>query len=136
MFGGSFEAADAALTMARALRAAYRRDGSPPSTNMVNAMVFAAHHELALARRSDDPTVLPRLIEELTDLYATLPPEQENRFAIAVILAEVHRNRPPALRIWPSSAPRPGTCGTWWRPTSGRSPDCSHRTSRPYGPTR
>ncbi|MFI1336376.1 CHAT domain-containing protein [Streptomyces sp. NPDC020845] len=93
MFGGSFEAADAALTMARALRAAYRRDGSPPSTNMVNAMVFAAHHELALARRSDDPTVLPRLIEELTDLYATLPPEQENRFAIAVILAEVHREQ-------------------------------------------
>ncbi|MGY0055429.1 CHAT domain-containing protein [Streptomyces sp. LZ34] len=93
MFGGSYQAADAALTMARALRAAYRRDGSPPSTNMVNAVVFAAHHELALARRSDDRTVLPRLIEELTDLYATLPPEQENRFAVAAILAEVHREQ-------------------------------------------
>ncbi|MFD8383429.1 CHAT domain-containing protein [Streptomyces sp. NPDC059679] len=93
MFGGSFQAADAALTMGRELRAAYRRDGSPPSTDMVNAMVFAAHHELALARRSDDPTVLPRLIEELTDLYATLPPEQENRFAIAATLAEVHREQ-------------------------------------------
>ncbi|MDX3227976.1 CHAT domain-containing protein [Streptomyces sp. ME19-01-6] len=93
MFGGSFQAADAALTMARALLAAYRRDGSPPSTKMVNAMVFAAHHELALARRSDDPTVLPRLIEELTDLYATLPPDQENRFAIAATLAEIHREQ-------------------------------------------
>ncbi|MGO4759480.1 CHAT domain-containing protein, partial [Streptomyces sp. 2MCAF27] len=29
MFGGSFQAADAALKMARELRAAYRRDGSP-----------------------------------------------------------------------------------------------------------
>ncbi|ADI03839.1 hypothetical protein SBI_00718 [Streptomyces bingchenggensis BCW-1] len=101
MLGGSFQAADAALTMARELRAAYRRDGSPPSRDMVNAVVFASQQELALARRSDDPTVLPRLVEELTDLYATLPSDQENRFAIAATLADAHqeqsaRNQDPA----------------------------------------
>lgn len=93
MLGGSYQAADAALTMARELRAAFRRDGSPPSRDLVNAMVFASQQELALARRSDDPTVLPRLIEELTDLYATLPPDQENRFAIAATLADAHQEQ-------------------------------------------
>lgn len=93
MLGGSYQAADAALTMARELRAAYRRDGSPPSRDMVNAVVFASQQELALARRSDDPTVLPRLIEELTDLYATLPPDQENRFAVAATLADAHQEQ-------------------------------------------
>lgn len=91
--GGSFQAADAALTMARDLRAAHRNDGGPPSTSMVNAVIFASYQELALARRSDDPTVLPRLIEELTDLYATVPPDQDNRFAIAVILADAHQEQ-------------------------------------------
>ncbi|KAK1185313.1 CHAT domain-containing protein [Streptomyces sp. NBS 14/10] len=91
--GGSFQAADAALTMARDLRAAYRDNGAPPSTSMVNAVIFASYQELALARRNDDPTVLPRLVEELTALYTTLPPDQENRFAIAAILADAHREQ-------------------------------------------
>ncbi|AEM85424.1 CHAT domain-containing protein [Streptomyces violaceusniger] len=91
--GGSLRAADAARTMARELRAAHEREGSPPSTDTLTSMVFAAQNELALARRSGDPTVLPRLVEELTGLYATLPPDQENRFALAATLAEVHQEQ-------------------------------------------
>ncbi|MBU3865826.1 CHAT domain-containing protein [Streptomyces sp. 4503] len=99
--GGSLRAADAARTMARELRAAHEREGSPPSTDTLTLMVVTAQHELALARRSGDPTVLPRLVEELTGLYVTLPPDQENRFALAATLAEVHqeqaaRNQDPA----------------------------------------
>ena len=128
--GGSFRAADAALTMARDLRAAYRRDGSPSSTNTVGAVVFASHHELALARRSDDPTVLPRLVEELTGLYATLSPDHESRFAVAVTLAEAHREQAAATGIRPNSASRPGTPGRGGDRPRGGSPHCS----RPYFP--
>ncbi|GAA2363276.1 CHAT domain-containing protein [Streptomyces cuspidosporus] len=91
--GGSLQAADAALEIARELRAAWHREGTPPSTSTLNAMVFASHHELARARRSGDFTVLPRLVGELTGLYATLPPDQENRFAVAATLAELHREQ-------------------------------------------
>ncbi|ASQ98886.1 CHAT domain-containing protein [Streptomyces sp. 11-1-2] len=91
--GGSLRAADAARTLAGELRAAHEREGSPPSTDTLTLMVFTAQHELALARRSGDPTVLPRLVEELTGLYATLPPDQENRFALAATLAEVHQEQ-------------------------------------------
>ncbi|WP_247616281.1 CHAT domain-containing protein [Streptomyces sp. MK37H] len=91
--GGSLQAADAALTLAREVRAAHEREGSPSSTSTLTVVVSACQHELALARRSGDFTVLPRLVEELTDLYATLPPDQENRFALAATLAEVHREQ-------------------------------------------
>ncbi|MCQ8188112.1 CHAT domain-containing protein [Streptomyces rugosispiralis] len=91
--GGSLQAADAALNLAREMRAAHEFEGSPPSLNTLTAVVSACQHELALARRSGDFTVLPRLVEELTDLYAVLPPDQENRFAVAAVLAEVHREQ-------------------------------------------
>ncbi|MFE2181761.1 CHAT domain-containing protein [Streptomyces sp. NPDC059455] len=93
VLGGSLQAADAALTMARELRAVYEDEGSLPSLNTLTSVVFAAQHELALARRSGDPTVLPRLVEELTGLYAILPPDQENRFALAGVLAEAHQEQ-------------------------------------------
>ncbi|WP_166482993.1 CHAT domain-containing protein [Streptomyces rhizosphaericus] len=91
--GGSLRAADAARTMGRELRSAYEGDGSLTLTNKLTLVVFAAQNELALARRSGDPTVLPRLVEELTGLYATLPPDQENRFGLASTLAEVHQEQ-------------------------------------------
>ncbi|WP_432251597.1 CHAT domain-containing protein [Streptomyces sp. HNM1019] len=93
MLGGSLRAADAALTLGRELRAVYEDEGSPPSLNTLTSVVFAAQHELALVRRGGDPTVLPRLVEELTGLYAALPPDQENRFALAGVLAEVHQEQ-------------------------------------------
>ncbi|WP_308403583.1 CHAT domain-containing protein [Streptomyces sp. 8ZJF_21] len=91
--GGGLDAADAALTVARELRAAHDDEGAVPSTSRLTAVVFVSQHELALARRSGDLTGLPRLIEELTGLYDTLPPDQENRFALAATLAEVHREQ-------------------------------------------
>ncbi|GAA2300171.1 CHAT domain-containing protein [Streptomyces violaceusniger] len=91
--GGGLRAGDAALTMARELRAADDREGSVPPAGTLNTVVFAAQHELGLARRSGDFGALPRLVEELTGLYAALPPDQENRFALAATLAEVHRER-------------------------------------------
>ncbi|WP_413099535.1 CHAT domain-containing protein [Streptomyces sp. Inha503] len=98
VLGGSLQAADATLTMARELRAPYEDDGSLPSLSTLTSVVFAAQHELALARRSGDPTVLPRLVEELTGLYAILPPDQENRFALAGVLAEVHQEQAARTR--------------------------------------
>ncbi|WP_086883840.1 CHAT domain-containing protein [Streptomyces rhizosphaericus] len=91
LLGGGLQTADAALTMARELRVVHEDEGSPPSMSTLTSAVFAAHHELALVRRGGDPTVLPRLVEELTGLYAILPPDQENRFALAGVLAEVHQ---------------------------------------------
>ncbi|MBO3676497.1 CHAT domain-containing protein [Streptomyces sp. NEAU-YJ-81] len=91
--GGSLRAADAARTMGRELRAASEGDDSLTLTNKLTLVVFAAQNDLALARRSGDPTVLPRLIEELTGLYATLSPDQENRFTLASTLAEVHQEQ-------------------------------------------
>ncbi|MFE2441440.1 CHAT domain-containing protein [Streptomyces sp. NPDC059426] len=91
--GGSLRAADTARTMGRELRAASEGDDSLTLTNKLTLVVFAAQNDLALARRSGDPTVLPRLVEELTGLYATLPPDQENRFTLAATLAEVHQEQ-------------------------------------------
>lgn len=91
--GGSLQAADAALTLTREMRAAHERESSPPSMRTLTVVVSACQHELALARRSGDFTALPRLVEELTDLYTVLPSGQENRFALAATLAEVHREQ-------------------------------------------
>ncbi|GAA1700764.1 CHAT domain-containing protein [Streptomyces yatensis] len=91
--GGSLRTADAARAMGRELRAAGEGDDSLTLTNKLTLVVFAAQNDLALARRGGDPTVLPRLIEELTGLYATLPPDQENRFTLASTLAEVHQEQ-------------------------------------------
>ncbi|CAM5538352.1 CHAT domain-containing protein OS=Streptomyces antimycoticus OX=68175 GN=SSPO_084130 PE=4 SV=1 [Streptomyces antimycoticus] len=91
--GGSLRTADAARTMGRELRAASEGDDALTPTNKLTLVVFAAQNDLALARRSGDPTVLPRLVEELTGLYATLSPDQENRFTLAGTLAEVHQEQ-------------------------------------------
>nr|WP_307818846.1 CHAT domain-containing protein [Streptomyces sabulosicollis] len=90
--GGGLRTADAALAMARELRA-HDREGSVSATGTLNMVVFAAQQELGLARRSGDLGALPRLVVELTGLYALLPPDQENRFALAATLAEVHREQ-------------------------------------------
>jgi hypothetical protein len=87
---GSLQDDDAALAMLRELRAAHHRDGSPPSAYLTVAALF---REISRAHRNEDPTGLPRLIEELEDLYASMPPDHEFRFGVALTLGEAHHAR-------------------------------------------
>ncbi|MBO3675718.1 CHAT domain-containing protein [Streptomyces sp. NEAU-YJ-81] len=109
---GNHQDAEAALAIARELRAAAVRDGSAPdasegsnasdaSDSAVGLTLSWAGLELGRMRTNGDPTGLPELIEELTGRYEALPPDSAERGKLASTLAEAYRIR---VRHWPDPA--------------------------------
>ncbi|AEM88693.1 CHAT domain-containing protein [Streptomyces violaceusniger] len=98
---GNHQDAEAALAIARGLRAAAARDGSAPdasegpdgSSSASDLTLSWAGLELDRMRASGDPTGLPELLEELTSRYKALPPDSAERGKLASVLAEAHRIR-------------------------------------------